>query len=107
MKSHRHNKKNGNETEAYTCPMQPEVKSKNPGKCEKCGMDLVAEDKQKSHAGHSSKGHSGHNGEHDHSSHHAHMARDFKKRFFISLAVTIPVLILSPMIQRFLGISGK
>ena len=25
----------------YTCPMHPEVKSDKPGKCPKCGMDLV------------------------------------------------------------------
>ena len=25
----------------YTCPMHPEVKSEAPGKCPKCGMDLV------------------------------------------------------------------
>lgn len=25
----------------YTCPMHPEVKSQEPGKCPKCGMFLV------------------------------------------------------------------
>ncbi len=25
----------------YTCPMDPEVTSDKPGKCPKCGMDLV------------------------------------------------------------------
>ncbi|HZO91684.1 MAG TPA: heavy metal-binding domain-containing protein [Chthonomonadaceae bacterium] len=25
----------------YTCPMHPEVRSDKPGKCPKCGMDLV------------------------------------------------------------------
>jgi len=25
----------------YTCPMHPEVQSNEPGKCPKCGMDLV------------------------------------------------------------------
>ncbi|MDR3706062.1 MAG: heavy metal-binding domain-containing protein [Paludibacteraceae bacterium] len=25
----------------YTCPMHPEVQSDKPGKCPKCGMDLV------------------------------------------------------------------
>lgn len=44
-------------------------------------------------------GHAG--GHHDH---HAMMVKDFKKRFFISLIITIPVLILSPMIQSFLHI---
>jgi Cu2+-exporting ATPase len=41
---------------------------------------------------------------HDHSSHQGHMIEDFRKRFWISLLVTIPILILSPMIQHFLGI---
>ena len=27
----------------YTCPMHPEVHSASPGKCPKCGMDLVPE----------------------------------------------------------------
>lgn len=31
------------------------------------------------------------------------MVADFRKRFWISLAVTVPVLALSPMIQNFLG----
>ncbi|MDZ7830730.1 MAG: copper-translocating P-type ATPase [Desulfobacterales bacterium] len=44
---------------------------------------------------------SGHGG---HGSHHAHMVADFKKRFWISLAITVPVLFLSPMIQSFLGL---
>ena len=25
----------------YTCSMHPEVKSDKPGKCSKCGMDLI------------------------------------------------------------------
>jgi Cu2+-exporting ATPase len=41
--------------------------------------------------------------EKEHSSHHAHMVTDYRKRFWISLIVTIPVLILSPMIQSFFG----
>src|SRR5574337_1257764 len=28
-------------TAVYTCPMHPEVKSDKPGKCPKCGMNLV------------------------------------------------------------------
>jgi len=38
-----------------------------------------------------------------HSAHHAHNVADFKRRFWICLAATVPVLALSPMIQHFLG----
>ena len=36
--------------------------------------------------------------------HHDHMVADFRRRFWVSLALTIPVLALSPMIQGFLGL---
>ncbi len=41
---------------------------------------------------------------HDHHDHHAHMIEDFKKRFWVSLALTLPILLLSPMIQSWLGV---
>ena len=46
-----------------------------------------------------------HQGHHDHTAHHKMMLEDFKKRFIISLIVTIPILALSPLIQEFLGYS--
>ncbi|HUC90665.1 MAG TPA: copper-translocating P-type ATPase [Paenibacillus sp.] len=39
--------------------------------------------------------------------HAGHHVDDFKKRFYISLAVTVPILILSPMIQMFLGVDWR
>ncbi len=47
--------------------------------------------------------HSEHGG-HSHHSHHEHMVRDFRKRFWISLIVTVPVLALSPLIQGAFGV---
>lgn len=41
--------------------------------------------------------------EHERKSHHAMMMEDFKKRFIVSIILTVPVLILSPAIQSFLG----
>ncbi|HIH78163.1 MAG TPA: cadmium-translocating P-type ATPase [Halobacteria archaeon] len=41
----------------------------------------------------------------EHKGHHDSMVKDFQKRFIISIILTIPVLILSPMIQQFLGFS--
>ncbi len=39
-----------------------------------------------------------------HGGHHAHMVADFRHRFWISLTISVPVLLLSPMIQSFLGL---
>ncbi len=44
-----------------------------------------------------SPGHSDHGG-------HEHMIADFRRRFWVSLALTVPILSLSPLIQRFLGL---
>ncbi|MEF8847790.1 MAG: copper-translocating P-type ATPase [Candidatus Thermoplasmatota archaeon] len=41
----------------------------------------------------------------DNTSHHEKMLDEFKKRFIISLILTIPTLFLSPLIQSFLGIT--
>ncbi|WP_457590733.1 heavy metal translocating P-type ATPase [Geoglobus sp.] len=46
---------------------------------------------------HGKKGHA-----HDH---HRHMMEDFKRRFYISLIFTVPILLLSPLIQSLLGIT--
>ncbi|MDD3480763.1 MAG: copper-translocating P-type ATPase [Patescibacteria group bacterium] len=41
----------------------------------------------------------------NHHNHHEHMIADFRKRFFVSLVLTIPILLLSPLVQNFLGLS--
>ncbi len=53
-------------------------------------------------AGSSHSEHAGHGG-HDHSA----MVADFRKRFWVTLILTPPVLLLSPMIQHWLGIAQK
>jgi Cu2+-exporting ATPase len=71
----------------YTCPMHPQVVQDEPGKCPICGMDLVPLGKV--------------NGEHYH---HNKMIEDFRKRFYVVLVLTIPILLLSEMIQEWLHI---
>ncbi|MDP2605563.1 MAG: copper-translocating P-type ATPase [Deltaproteobacteria bacterium] len=41
---------------------------------------------------------------HEHQDHHAHMAADFRKRFWISLVLTLPILVLSPLLQALVGL---
>ncbi|WP_432264720.1 copper-translocating P-type ATPase [Autumnicola patrickiae] len=55
------------------------------------------------HSGHS--GHSGHNPGHGETGHDHHkmMIADFRKRFWVTLVLTIPILFFSPMIQEFFG----
>ncbi len=46
-----------------------------------------------------------HQGSADHGgNHHAHMVADFRRRFWISMILTIPILVLSPFIQGLLGL---
>ena len=54
---------------------------------------------------HSQSGHGrgGHGAHHDHGA----MIADFRGRFLVSLALTAPILFLSPMIQRVLGIEAS
>src|SRR5690625_427466 len=49
------------------------------------------------HHDHNHHSHSGHEG--GHAEHHEHMIKDFKKRFWISLILALPITYLSPMIQ--------
>lgn len=105
------------ENQQFTCPMHPEVVKDAPGKCPKCGMDLIplgskqAEHehqghgshgamKMESHAGHDTSTHSGHSGH----AHHAGMIEDFKRRFYVVALLTIPIMALSPMIQHWLNV---
>ena len=68
----------------YTCPMHPKVRQSGPGRCPKCGMDLVPvdeADKGDHHAGH------------DHASMMASptAAKDFLTRFIIVTILLIPL----------------
>lgn len=52
---------------------------------------------------HHKEDHSQHNHkDHSHHDHHKHMIADFRRRFWISMVLTIPVVVLAPMIQELL-----
>ncbi|MFN2365442.1 MAG: heavy metal translocating P-type ATPase [Desulfurivibrionaceae bacterium] len=61
------------------------------------------------HSGHS-RNSSGHGNKHDHDnhsdhqSHHAMMVADFRHRFWVSLVLSIPIIVLAPLIQGLLGV---
>lgn len=63
-----------------------------------------------SHADHSQTGHpemaTHEMGDHVSNGGHAAMVADFRRRFWISLILTLPILLLSPVIQQLLGLEG-
>lgn len=63
-------------------------------------------DQHDQHIHHEHQAHAHHN-QHAHQNHHAHMVEDFRKKFWISLVLTFPILILSPMIQEFAGLGHR
>ena len=74
----------------YTCPMHPHIIKDAPGKCPLCGMKLEPV--------------AGVGSDTTHGKHNMHsgMIADFKKRFYVVLALTIPIMLLSEMIQQWL-----
>ncbi|MBC7934235.1 MAG: cadmium-translocating P-type ATPase [Rhizobacter sp.] len=72
--------------------MHPQIMQDKPGKCPLCGMTLepVAT--------------TAHVNTHGKKINHTGMIADFKKRFYVVLALTIPIMLLSEMIQHWLNI---
>lgn len=85
--------------------MHLQVLKDEPGKCPICGMDLVPFGEKTEHSHHhrkESKDHENHS-ESGFDKHKGHHTSDFIKRFWVSLILTIPILLLSHMIQQWLG----
>ena len=89
--------------------MHPQVVQDKSGTCPICGMTLVLQKDSEStmSSGHEHDinplmGHEGHN-------HPAHsgMIADFKKRFYVVLILTVPIMLLSTMIQQFIGVNWQ
>ncbi len=51
------------------------------------------------------KGHRAETGQGEHD--HAAMVADFRRRFWVSLVLTVPILALSPLIQQLVGLQGR
>ena len=48
-----------------------------------------------------------HSEHHQHQDHHAHMVADFRRRFWVSLVLTLPILVFSPVLQKLLGLRER
>ncbi|WP_462238728.1 copper-translocating P-type ATPase [Ferruginibacter sp.] len=89
----------------YTCPMHSQIVQDKPGNCPICGMTLVLikpDAKNNVHDHHGANPPMGHEG-HVHNS----MIADFRKRFYVVLVLTIPIVLLSEMIQHFMGVDWQ
>jgi Cu2+-exporting ATPase len=65
-------------------------------------------EKGTSHEGHeSSHNHEQSNNGHMGHDHHGDMVAEFRNKFFVILIVTIPIMLLSPMIQEFMGVEWR
>jgi len=101
MKEHEHETKNNHETELA----HDEVAKKAYAIYEKEGHpqghaeeNWLEAETQLQHAGSDPSDHQ------DHQDHHSRMVADFRKRFWISLVLTLPILVLSPMLQTLVGL---
>jgi len=90
----------------YKCP-KCKMEYNAPGKCDMCNVTLekIEEKETRIHYDHDEHLEHKEQMHHDHADHHQQMVRDFKKRFIISAFVTIPILVLSPLIQQLLNFS--
>ncbi|MBC7886964.1 MAG: copper-translocating P-type ATPase [Ferruginibacter sp.] len=85
--------------------MHPQIVQDKPGICPICGMTLVLvkkaatrhDDPHHQEGGNTPTGHAGHS--------HGGMIADFRKRFYLVLALTVPIMLLSTMIQHFIGVN--
>jgi Cu2+-exporting ATPase len=59
------------------------------------------------HAHHSNQNKNAIHTNQDHSGHHGHMVEEFRKRFWISLLLTLPIILISPMIHHLLGLNDS
>jgi Cu2+-exporting ATPase len=87
--------------------MHPRVLQDKPGTCPICGMTLVLQKQNKNamvsehqHGTSASMGIAGHN-------HHTMIIADFKKRFYVVLVLTVLIMLLSMMIQQFIGMDWQ
>jgi Cu2+-exporting ATPase len=92
-----HNHNNSKEV-LYTCPMHPEVVKNAPGKCPGCGMDLIPKEVD-THAGHDMQkmSHADHEAAMTNPAIAKQMEKDMRRRFLISLLLSIPIFLYSPV----------
>src|SRR3989338_11302620 len=97
MHNHQHNSPAQDVLGAYTCPMHPEISRDKPGMCPECGMNLIkvksAEIKDQNSAQKIRDKHKGHS------------TLMFLRKFWVSLVLTIPVVLYSEVAREVIGVN--
>ena len=75
--------------QSYTCPMHPEIIQEIPGMCPECGMQLIPTKKKKSAMAHD-----------------GHGTSMFFRKFWISLILTIPVVLYADVVKTIFSAIG-
>src|SRR3989344_4439636 len=78
---------------SYTCPMHPEIVKDKPGMCPECGMALVP----------AKSAHPKNGAREEYNKHGGHSTNMFLKRFWVSLILSVPIILYSEFPQTLLG----
>lgn len=77
----------------YACPMHPEIRRDAPGRCPECGMELLPmKAGARAHAGPAMG-----------DKHEGHSTGMFARRFWVCLALTVPVVLYAPIVPALSG----
>ncbi len=78
--------------EIYICPMHPDAERERPGMCPECGMNLVPAKNMKMHE--------------DYDKHAGHNTSSFLSKFWVALALTVPIFFYSEMARMVFDIQA-
>ena len=93
VNQHNHNSNHqGDKKTIYTCPMHPEIQQEKPGMCPECGMSLVLAKKKNEVTDHT--------GDHGADKHVGHSTAMFFRKFWVSLILTIPVVLYADVVEK-------
>ncbi len=81
----------------FTCPMHPEISQEIPGMCPECGMSLVKAITK------NQKTITKHDG---HDAHAGHSTEAFLRKFWVSAALSVPVVLYSDILNQLFGWSA-
>src|SRR3989344_2554225 len=112
MNQHSHttnqdNKRMKGKAVIYTCPMHPEVRRSEAGRCPGCGMDLIPKEVDGGVTEYdvSELSHKDHEAAMTNPQMAKKMEQDMRRRFLVSFLLSIPIFLYSPVATNFFGLN--